>query len=266
MRNYRFEKKSINESYLVNFEEMNKVKSLSKPQPKDIIWKIKLDDSKQTLVWEIRNSDKKLSFGAYNFAKSSNLLQAFSFADDWHIGLDFVYDGMIYFHGYESEFSPVHKGVIAFDLYQKEIIWQNFSVSVQEYTKTGLVVFDPKIFPRNFQLLNLKTGELISSINLDAILPENRINNRIFLPKTLATESIWDTTQTLVYKDYKMISFYQTEENLVNQYLEIYKNNTLLFKDLINQDIQKLSFDTFFLWLDQLIYIKNKSEILTYLV
>jgi len=218
------------------------------------------------MVWEIRNSAKKLSFGAYNFVNHSTFLQQFSFAEDWLIGLDFVYDGMVYFHGYESEFSPVHKGIIAFDLDKKAIVWQNFSVSIQEFTKSGLVIFDPKIFPRSFQLLDLKTGQVISKIDIADISFASTIKNHIILPQNSESEVVWDTTQTLLYKDYRVISFYQTEEKIINQYLEVYKNEILIFKDLIHQDIQKLNFDTFFLWYNQLIYIKNKSEILTYLV
>lgn len=244
----------------------NQALIISDNQPGDIIWKIKLDDVSKMMVWEIRNTSKKLSFGAYDFANSTQILEQFSFADDWQLGLDFTLNGIAYFHGYENEFSPVQKGIIAFDLEKKIIVWQNFSVSIQQFSKSGLVVFDPKIFPRNFQLLNLKTGELISKIDILDLNHHSTIDNQILLPETSEAEDIWKTTQKLIHNDYKIISYYQSETEKINQYLEIYKSEILIFKDLINTDIQKLSFDTFFLWSDRLIYLKNKSEILTYLV
>jgi hypothetical protein len=240
--------------------------SISNNQPGDIIWKIKLDDASKIMVWEIRNSSKKLSFGAYDFAKHIQIFNQYSFADEWNLGLDFTFNGIAYYHGYENEFSPVQKGIIAFDVSKQMILWQNFSVGVQQFSKSGIVVFDPKIFPRNFQLLNFNTGELISKINNQDLAHHAILDNQIFLPETNDAEVIWETTQTLQYKNYRIISFYHTEGEKTNQYLEVYKNENLIFKDLIHLDIQKLSFDTFFLWHDHLIYIKNKSEILTYLV
>ena len=231
-----------------------------------IIWKIKLDDVTETIVWENRTLEKKVSFYAYDFLNQTHLIKHFSFEEDWLLGLDFVHDGIAYFHGFESEYSPVHKGIIAYHLKQNQIIWQNFSVSVQQYTLDGVVVFDPKVFPRNFQLFDLKTGNLVSKLNLEDLYQTNSINNQIIIPELIEATNLWDTTHQLRYNELKIVALYKNEENIINQYLQIYKNETLLFEDILNQDIQKIGIDTFFLWLDKLIYIRNKSEILSYLV
>jgi hypothetical protein len=87
---------------------------------------------------------------------------------------------------------------------------------------------------------------LISKINNQDLAHHAILNNQIFLPETNDAEVIWETTQTLQYKNYRIISFYHTEGEKTNQYLEVYKNENLIFKDLIHLDIQKLSFDTFY--------------------
>ncbi|TKB96019.1 DUF4905 domain-containing protein [Pedobacter cryophilus] len=235
-------------------------------KPEEMIWKIKLDDATQTLAWENRTLDKKVSFYAYNFSTQTHLLQNFKFEEDWLLGLDFVNAGIAYFHGFENEFSPVHKGIIALDLKENKILWQNFSVSVQQFTKEGVVVFDAKIFPRAFQLLHYKNGELISKLQLKDLYQTQSISNQIFLPELIASTEIWDTQHQLIYHDLKIISVYKNEADKTNQYLQVYKNEDLIFEDLLNADIQKLSIDTFFVWLGKLVYIKNKSEIVSYLV
>jgi hypothetical protein len=231
-----------------------------------IIWKIKLDDATETIVWENRTLDKKVLFYAYDFLNQVFLIKHFSFEEDWLLGLDFVFNGIAYFHGFESEYSPVHKGIIAYDLKQNQILWQNFSISVQQYSSEGVVVFDPKVFPRVFQLVDLKTGNFISKLSLETIYQTPSIKNQIIIPELKEDNKLWNSSHELQYKDLKIVALYKIEENITNQYLQIYKNGTLLFEDLLNQDIQKIGIDTFFLWLDKLIYIRNKSEILSYLV
>lgn len=231
-----------------------------------IIWKVKLDDATETIIWENRTLEKKVSFYAYDFLNQTYLIKHFSFEEDWLLGLDFIFNGIAYFHGFESEYSPVHKGIIAYDLKQNQIIWQNFSVSVQQYSLDGVIVFDPKVFPRAFQLMDLKTGNFISKQSLESVYQTPSINNQIIVPKLIEDQNLWNSTHVLLYKDLKIVALYKIEENITNQYLQIYKKDTLLFEDLLNQDIQKIGIDTFFLWLNKLIYIRNKSEILSYLV
>lgn len=235
-------------------------------KPGEMIWKIKLDDATQTLAWENRTLDKKVSFCAYSFLTHTHLLHNFKFEEDWLLGLDFIDDGVAYFHGFENEFSPVHKGIIALHLKENKILWQNFSVSVQQFSKEGVIVFDAKIFPRAFQLLDFKSGEVKSKLQLEDLYQAQTISNQIFLPQLIASTEIWDTQHQLIYHDLKIISVYKNEAGKTNQYLQVYKNEALLFEDLLNTDIQKLSIDTFFVWLGKLVYIKNKSEIVSYLV
>ncbi len=244
----------------------NKVPLLLSENSDSLIWKIKLDDTNEIMVWECRSLAKKLSFYAYNFVNETYLLKDFCFDEDWLLGLDFIYDSVVYFHGFESEFSPVHKGIIAYDLNKNEIIWQNFSVSSQQYVTNGVIVFDPKIFPRTFQMLEGKTGNLISKIELENLYQTNSIYNQIEIPQLIEQNNIWDTTHQLNFNDLKIVSFYRVDRNKTSQYLQVYKNENLIYEDLLGEDIQKLSIDTFFVWLGKLIYIRNKSEILSYLV
>ena len=254
----------------ITFETMSintkKTFVLFSGKPEELIWKIKLDDSANTLAWESRTLDKKVSFYAYNFLSQTYLLQNFKFEEDWLLGLDFVNNGIAYFHGFENEFSPVHKGIIALDLNENKILWQNFSVSVQQFTNKGIIVFDAKISPKVFQLLDFKTGHFISKLQLEDLYQTQNIYNQIILPEFLEAKEIWDSKHQLIYNDLKIISIYKNEANKRQQIIQVYKNEALLFEDLLNADIQKLSIDTFFVWLGKLVYIKNKSEIVSYLV
>ena len=88
----------------------------------------------------------------------------------------------------------------------------------------------------------------------------------IILPKIIDENENWRTIHQLIYKDLEISSGYKLQGNQFDQYIIITKDDKILFEDIINQTITKKSFDTFFIWQSKLIYIKNKSEIVSYLV
>lgn len=241
-------------------------KHLHSPKPNQIIWKIILDDDNETIAWESRTNDKKVFFNAYDFKEDKYLLQDFYLEEDWLLNIQTVKNQVLYFTGFESEFSPVQKGIIAFDLKSKKIVWQNFSVTLQQFTQQGLVVFDPRVNPRKYKLLDFENGELIKTIIMEELNLLKSLKNEVFLPKIIDENLDWKTKHQLIYKDLKIISGYKLQGNHFDQYIIVEKNNEVLFEDIINQATTKKSFDTFLMWQSKLIFIKNKSEIVSYLV
>ncbi|MDA9555328.1 DUF4905 domain-containing protein [Pelobium sp.] len=235
-------------------------------QSEGIIWKIKLDDEQQTIAWETRNNQKQVSFYTYDFKRKRFLLDNFRFEENWLLGLVGVYHNVAYFHGFENEFSPVQKGIIALDLNNQQILWQNFSVSIQEITKEGVIAFDSKIFPRNYQLLDLKTGTTLQKVVIEQLVSFTNLSNQILIPQIHSNTNIWETWHHLSYLGLEIKSYYQQKDTCYQQLLQIFKNESLIFEDILNTNIQKPNVDTFFVWLNKLVYIRNKSEIVTYLV
>lgn len=241
-------------------------KHLHSPKPNQIIWKIILDDDNETMAWESRTNDKKVFFNAYDFKEDKYLLQDFYLEEDWLLNIQRVKDQILYLTGFESEFSPVQKGIIALDLKSKKMMWQNFSVALHQFTQQGLVVFDPRVNPRKYKLLDSENGGLIKAVFMEEFYLLKSLKNELILPQIIDENTDWETKHQLIYKDLEILSGYKPQENYFDQYLIIKKNNEVVFEDIINQAIQKKSFDTFFVWQNKLIFIKNKSEIVSYLV
>lgn len=255
---------------MVNFGAMllNKdtPKLLYSAQSDSIIWKLKLDDEAEIMIWESRSLDKKVTFSAYDFKNEVVLLNQFQFEEAWLLGLVYIKNGFAYFHGYESEFSPVQKGVLAFNLFTQKIMWQNFSISIQEFYREGVAVFDSRVSPRKYQLLDLETGEFIQKINIKDLAYFKIDFPKIQTPEIVESTLIWETQHRLKAKGLDFLVRYVKHEDKYHQLLEIYKEKEVLFSDYLNTDIQKLSFDTFLLWHNRLIYLRNKREIVGYLV
>ncbi|MFC5284982.1 DUF4905 domain-containing protein [Pedobacter alpinus] len=231
-----------------------------------IIWKIALDEQQELIVWECRTIDKKVSFYAYDFKNQTELLTDFSFEEEWLLSLSQVVSGIAYFNSYESVSSPVQKGIIAFDLKAKKILWQNFSITIHLISKEGVLVYDSKILPRKFQLLNFTNGSFIKNISVDELSNHIAIGNDLLLPKLYEEKEILNVNYVLNFNELTINSFFKQTDGKINQFIKLEKDEGIIFTDIINKDIQKVGFDTFFVWHNLLIYIKNKTEIVSYFV
>lgn len=231
-----------------------------------IIWKIALDEQKDIIAWECRTLDKKVTFYAYDFVNKTELLHNFSFEENWLLSLTQVKNGIAYFNSYESASSPVQKGIIALDLKTKKILWQNFSVSIHLISEEGVLVFDSKILPRKYQLLNFITGGLERNIIITQLTHFSPIGNHILLPQLNHGTDILNSNYLLNFNNLNIKSYFKKLDQKINQFITIENNERIVFSEIINEDIQKLSFDTFFVWHNLLVYIRNKSEIVSYFV
>ncbi|MBU0694993.1 MAG: DUF4905 domain-containing protein [Bacteroidetes bacterium] len=241
-------------------------KLLYSAQTNGIIWKIEVDDELGIMVWETRYPDKRLSFSAYDFINQKFLVNDAKLKDEFSISLSFTLKGLIFFQVQESENLPTFKGIIAFNLYTQKIQWENYSITIQQQAKEGILVFNPKIFPRNFELLNQENGQFIRKINLKDFSTLGVIHRDILLPEVILKEFENSSINLLNHKGLTIKSQLETHDDILKNSISILEGHQLIFKDYLNSNIQKLAFDTFFVWQDRLVYIKNKSEIVTYLV
>lgn len=231
-----------------------------------LIWKVVLDDQQQIMVWEVRNSNKGVCFYAYNFTKKAFLMKEKTFEEKWQIGLLSVYNGILYLHGFENEHAPTHKGIIAYDLSQQKVIWENYNSTTELVFIEGVVTYNSRLFPKKFELLNLESGELIKPLKNSDLALLSPIVNDIKFPLNNPNLTGWDTEQELEINDLQFKAYYTVKDNVVDNMLGVYQDDKLILTDFLNQNIPKLIEDTFFVWLDKLVYIRNKSEIVTYLV
>lgn len=243
------------------------VKHLFSRTVKGIIWKIILDDEKQIMIIESRTKEKEVYFYAYDFINNHFLIEEKFFEEKWHLGLLSAYNGILYLHGFENEHSPSQKQIIAFDLLKNKILWENYSHTAEQIYLEGIVAFNPKISPKRLELFDKENGTFLKSVHQGELKSFNPLINNIRLPNDKFEIELWNSYQYLNYNDLQIKAFYQTKENnAADHFINIHLNGNLIFTDFLNQDIQKLMQDTFFVWLGKLVYIRNKSEIVSYLL
>jgi hypothetical protein len=238
------------------------LKHLNSIQSNGIIWKMVFDDEQNQVAWECRTKEKELFIYLLDFKTNKLLLNNYLIADGWNFSLDIIKNNKLYFSNYEQEFSPIKKGIIAFDIKNKSISWQNFTWAVDKYTDEGVLVYDARIFPKKFLLIDFNNGELLKS-KKDSHHP---LGNKILIAKNLQHEDILEETDLLNFNDLEFKSYYKKSGKELNQNIIVSKNNVVVFEDILNTAIQKKHIQPFVVWQNKLLYIKNKSEFVSYLV
>jgi hypothetical protein len=231
-----------------------------------VIWRMEIDSLSYTIFLEIRTADKQVSFTSVDLIKGKVNFKDYTTPERWLTGIEAVYDGMLLLHSYQSENSPAHKGVTAVDS-NGQVSWSNYNYTFDHLTVNGPILFNIQIQPKKLFLVDIKTGQPIRPF--DQII-DTEVQTPISLPEIAAPSAIGQSLPVdpygnivhyLDHNNFRIVSLHTLIAGQVKQHLYILDGATLVYEDLLNVDIQKMQPESFILYKNSLIYIKNKSEL-----
>ncbi|WP_256012563.1 DUF4905 domain-containing protein [Desertivirga xinjiangensis] len=248
------------------------LKPFLKEKFRGIIWKVVLDEQEPVIAVETRDPENHISeYSAYNFETGTCLFKEQSVEDSWLWSLDKAHEGLIFLHSYISEQSPEHKGIIALNR-NGALEWQQYNKTLQAVSVDGLVTYDPRIQPRRLELLKPENGMPIAnniqhytSYEQDIRLPDI-INNSKELPSFFPA-NVEGPVWVLSIDDKNCYAYHIKKGGNLTQQLIISQGNNILIQDNLEENIQKLNPEAFFISRHNLFCIRGeKREIVSYLV
>ena len=233
------------------------------------VWRLEIDALSKIIFAEIRDqSDKRVHFAAISLNTGKLLFDDLQTEERWLTGIETAYNGVLLLHNYQSEAGPVHKGLTAIDGATGKALWNNFTHAFDHLSLNGPVVYDTRMQPRKLFLIDVITGATIRLYNLSIDI---RLDNEIILPDevspgflkhiSLTAEPFGNTIHYLEHNNFRIVSLHTFAEGALQQRLYIMSNVEIVYEDLLNSDIQKLQPEAFLLHKDQLIYLKDKSQL-----
>ncbi|GAB3907583.1 DUF4905 domain-containing protein [Mucilaginibacter boryungensis] len=243
--------------------------SYIKHQFNGIVWRMEIDPVNAMLFVEIRNEqEKQVSFASISLPDGQINFNQLYTDERWLTGIEAAYNNVLLLHNYESPGSPTHKGIIAIDGLSGKILWSDYNRTFNHLSKNGPVIFDNRIQPRKLFTVSIKRGETIGPYN--PIIDED-IETAIILPDVVNADNLelhnlpeqpfGNIVHNLYHNDFRIVSLHALKSDQLNQVLYIFKNDRLVFNDLLNTGIQKLQPEAFVLHHHYLIYLKNKVEL-----
>ncbi|MBS7562975.1 DUF4905 domain-containing protein [Mucilaginibacter sp. Bleaf8] len=232
------------------------------------VWRMEIDAVSHTLFAEIRHVENRtVTFAAIGLRDGKTYFKNHTVDERWLTGIETAYDGVLLLHFYESAVSPSHKGLAAIDAKTSNLLWNNFNYTFNHLSANGPIFYDSRLQPTKYYLADIRTGVLKRAYE-PAL--DNDFDNQILVPQiiplppnlpALPVESYSNKVHYLEYNSVRIVSLHALWAGQLKQYLFITEGDQIIFEDILNTNIQKLQPEAFVLYQNQLIYLKEKSEI-----
>lgn len=236
-----------------------------------LIWKIQTNENKALLCIESRNFElKQVAFTLLNFETGEIYFKENIFEEPWKLNLAFTGEENLILNGYEQSESPESKGLMSIDVNSGAILWERYNLSLDSANTNSLKVFDPKINPRRYSWINPLSGEAIAEPENIQIEPTTILFPKLMeqsdLPNFILSNEIVGDVFSFTLHASTIVSFHEKVENKIQQKILVYQGDRILHDNILIKDIQKLQPESFFIQKNRLFYIRNKNEIVSFLV
>lgn len=249
-----------------------------------VIWRICPDDTGRYLIAEIRLPDQKESFfTGIELDSGKSSFERLQLGEKWFNGIEAAAHGSLFLHGYLSGTLPEHRGVFAYDLKTGRNLWNNYNLVFYQLHPEGIIAGNYKTQPRRYYLYNARTGAQGAAADLRTasfyeppvlpLFPEKRsLASAPFAPFSgiKFPGQLMDEAEYLPVQDHDVFSVYEKgKEGFLNHILVFDRNpgdSGPVHTDILADGIRSPVWGTFFVLNGQLIYIRNKKELLGYSV
>jgi len=131
------------------------------------IWRILPTETGKLIIEEREKDNKQVYFNCLNIESGKKIFKNFQLEEKFWIGIEAIYNDVIYFHKFVKPDVPQHIGIIAMDLNNKKILWENFNYSFLFILKEKVYSFQQMFEGRKYFSLDYQSGNLIEDFGDD---------------------------------------------------------------------------------------------------
>lgn len=243
-----------------------------------IIWNTLADGEHHRLYLEVRDpATRKVAFSALNLRNNQWLWKDLAFDEPWWISLRAVSGDILLLNVYTDTNNPDKKSLIAYHVLDKKIIWWQNDFSCTAVNALYVRGLDQK-FSGKETLLDVFTGKPVAAVDFDLAGAQNFPVIRPFqyeegsahfdtVRQFLQTRMGIAPVATIDYLEYDqliILSVFLKNEGLANYLYGFDADGKLLIEEKLGEKLKGVGMDTFFIFLQHLIFVKNKNELRTY--
>lgn len=257
------------------------------------IWRLIPTETNKLIIEERNTANKEVFFNCLNISSGEKIFSDLQFEEKFWIGIEAVYKDIIYFHRFAKPDMPGHKDIIAFDLLEQKIIWENSECSFLFINEDKVFCYSSLFEGRNFYSLNFKTGGLIEELGNNSAeinqMREQTVNQQsfedyifpeIYISSGQKSEKISEIFSRVkqekiiagrieyaVYKENLFFNYHQVLNNghLKNVFRAIeIKTNKEIFEETLNKETQAFVPDSFFFKQNLLFLLQEKVRLVVY--
>jgi len=255
------------------------------------VWRIKITDTDKLFV-ETRDTEKmKAYYHAFELSSGKKIFSGYQMDEMFWLGIEIIKGDIVFFHRFAKPDMPGHRGIFAFDINTKKILWENENMAFL-FIKDNLVyVYQEGFEGRYYYTLDIDSGKVKEELGqiheeINALRDEAELaidfSNYIFPEKYFSSgDSNVDRIIDKTTRDLKipsgvdfmtkgnllMFNYHQAGEGktLTNIFFafDIEKNNEIM-NHVLNQSANAYAPDSFFVYKNFLILLKEKKEVIVF--
>lgn len=270
-----------------------KLKKLYRVDNKRQIWRIIPTDTGKLVIEERAPDKKQVYFHCLELDSGKKILKDFQLDDKFWVGIEAVLDDIIYFHKFAKPDMPKHKGIFAFDMKSKQIIWENKELIFQFIYQQKLFSYRDMFEGRNYYSLNVLNGETLEELGNDYEMInqlrnksiEDEENKGYLFPEPVDEQSDLDEVarnflsslrndfvisgkvEFIVKKDLLMMSFHEANSkgSLNNLFKAVdLSRGKYILEEVINKETSLYLTDSYFVKDKYLFLLFGKSRLQVY--
>jgi hypothetical protein len=144
------------------------------------IWRV-IPTSGDRLVIEDRDTNtREAFFNCIEMNSGNRVFDNYQFSEKFWLGIEDIYKDIIFLYKYLKPDMPQHKGIIAFDINKKNIIWEQPDYCYLFIKDDKLFCYKQRFEGRIYFIADCYTGEIIEELGNDGekirLLKEENIN------------------------------------------------------------------------------------------
>lgn len=256
------------------------------------IWRLVPSESGYLVIEERDIKTKEVFFNCLKTNDGEMVFKNYQFEEKFWIGIEAVYENIIFFHKYRKPDMPGHSGIYAVDVLSQNIIWQNEDLTFLFARNDTVFAYQTMFEGRNYFLLDSLTGKILQDLGSEyqdikkmreELMQNDFANNFLFPEKLVESEnnqdeiSIFDheikkdiiagDVYSVKFNNYLMFSFHQQNmDKTFDNFFEVYDilRSKSVIREKINSKLEKLVFDSFFMIGDLLFVLIEKSKLVVY--
>jgi len=256
------------------------------------IWRLIPSESGYIVIEERDMDSKEVFFNCLNLYDGKVLFKNFQLEEKYWIGIEAVYKDIIFFHKFRKPDMPGHKGIYAFDILNRKLIWQNDDLTFLLAKVDKVYAYQTTFEGRQYFILDYLTGEITSDLGSefdeinklreesmqndfsnDFLFPrifnqidENSDTGNIFT-RLLANRKISGSINWLKLNNYLMFNYHEENaDGTLNNYFEVFdiSKEKVILNEILNSNSTKLAFESFFIMNNLLFLMVEKTKLVVY--
>jgi len=257
------------------------------------IWRILPTSNKKLVVEERDVKTKEVFFSCVEINSGKKLFNEFQLEEKNWIGIESIYNDIIFFHAYGKPDMPSHKRIIAFNIVSQSILWQNDNYVFSFVFEDKVYCYQQRFESRVFFALDYLTGNILEDFGNDVTVinqlkekvdedfwkqnynfPEN-FNRNDPLDETYKKHLHQILTENVIKGE---LNYLKMNDLLMFNYHEVSKSNTLnnifvavdlsknkiVLKEYLDKNLINLMPESFFVKDNFLFLIVDKTKLFVY--